>query len=317
MARFLVIDDSIHPRGIDLLRGAGSVDVVPHTTPEGELLAHLSEAEGVLLRRGRMTRRLIEGAPRLKIIARHGVGVDSVDLAALRDRRLLLTTTGDANGVAVAEYTMALLLALARHVPAATADVRDGTWRPASYLGVQLDGRTLGIVGFGQIGRLFCRRALAFGMKVLVSDPFVDQATIQREGGVKATYDQLLSESDFLSFHVRLNGETEGMFGRRQLAQVKPGVRIINTARGGICDEAALVEGLDGDVIAGVALDTFADEPLPAGHPLRRHPKAVLTPHIAGQTEDAMIAMSVNAALSIIDCIEGRMPKFVYHAEAA
>jgi D-3-phosphoglycerate dehydrogenase len=317
MARFLVIDDSIHPRGIDLLRGVGSVDVVPHTIPERELLAHLSEAEGVLLRRGRMTRRLIEGAPHLKIIARHGVGVDSVDLAALRDRKLLLTTTGDANSVAVAEYTMALLLALARHVPAAAADVRDGTWRPASYLGVQLDGRTLGIVGFGQIGRLVCRRALAFGMKVLVSDPFVDQATIEREGGVKAVYGRLLSESDFLSFHVRLNGETEGMFGRNELAQVRPGIRIVNTARGGICDEAALVEGLDSDVIAGVALDTFAEEPLPAGHPLRRHPKAVLTPHIAGQTEDAMIAMSVNAALAIIDCIEGRTPRFVYHAEAA
>jgi D-3-phosphoglycerate dehydrogenase len=317
MARFLVIDDSIHPLGIELLRGMGSVDVVPHTTPEGEMLAHLSEAEGVLLRRGRMTRRLIEGAPRLKIIARHGVGVDSVDLAALRDRKLLLTTTGDANSVAVAEYTMALLLGLARHIPAAAAEVRDGTWRPAGYLGVQLDGRTLGIVGFGQIGRLVCRRALAFGMKVLVADPFVDQAAIQNEGGVKATYEQLLADSDFISFHVRLNGETEGMFGRRQLAQVKPGVRIINTARGGICDEAALAEGLDSGIITGVALDTFADEPLPADHPLRRHPKTVLTPHIAGQTEDAMIAMSVNAARAIIDCIEGRMPKFVYHAEAA
>jgi D-3-phosphoglycerate dehydrogenase len=317
MARFLVIDDSIHPRGIDLLRGVGSVDVVPHTISEEGLLAHLSEAEGVLLRRGRMTRRLIEGAPRLKIIARHGVGVDSVDLAALRDRKLLLTTTGDANSVAVAEYTMALLLASARHIPAAAADVRDGTWRPASYLGIQLDGRTLGIVGFGQIGRLVCRRALAFGMKVLVFDPFVDQAAIEHEGGVKGTYERLLSESDFLSFHVRLNGDTEGMFGRRQLAQVKPGVRIVNTARGGICDEAALVEGLDRDIIAGVALDTFADEPLPADHPLRKHPRAVLTPHIAGQTKDAMIAMSVNAALAIIDCIEGRVPKFVYRAEAA
>jgi phosphoglycerate dehydrogenase-like enzyme len=154
-------------------------------------------------------------------------------------------------------------------------------------------------------------------MRVLVADPLMERAAIEAAGAQKVGYVELLERSDVASFHVRLNEQTRGMFGREQLDVVKIGAQIINTARGGVCDEDALLEGLQSGVIGGVALDAFAQEPLLSDHPLRAHPRAILTPHIAGQTSEAMVAMSVTAAQSIIDCIEGRQPKFVYRASSA
>lgn len=317
MPHFLVIDDSVHPNGIAILRRAGSVEVIPHTVPGDELLAKLSEVDGIFVRRGQLTGRLIDAAPRLKVIARHGVGVDSVDLKAVERRGIVLTITGEANAVAVAEFTMAMALALARGICVASRDLSSGGWNPGKYLGWQLQSRVLGIVGFGLIGRLVCRRAEAFGMRVLVTDPFVERGAVEAAGAQKASYAELLGGSDLLSFHVRLNEQTRGMFGREQLKMVRHGVQIINTARGGVCDEEALLDGLQTGIIGGVALDVFGQEPLPPGHPLRTHPRAIPTPHIAGQTREAMQAMSVAAAQSIVDCIEGREPKFVYRTATA
>lgn len=231
MPHFMVIDDSVHPNGIDILRRAGSVEVIPHTVPGDELLAKLSEVDGILVRRGQLTGRLIDAAPRLKVIARHGVGVDSVDLKAVERRGIVLTITGDANAVAVAEFTMAMALALARGICVASQDLSSGGWNPGNYLGWQLQSRVLGIVGFGLIGRLVCRRAEAFGMRVLVTDPFVERGAVEAAGAQKASYAELLGGSDLLSFHVRLNEQTRGMFGREQLKMVRHGVQIINTAR--------------------------------------------------------------------------------------
>ena len=269
------------------------------------------------MRRGKMTDRIIDAAPRLKVIARHGVGVDSVDIGAVERRGIVLTITGDANAVAVAEFTMAMLLALARQICPASQDLRSGGWNPGNYLGAQLQGRQIGVVGFGQIGKLVCTRADAFGMRVLVADPFVDDRTIEAAGGIKLSYDELVKRSDVLTYHVRLNEQTFGMFGREHLKVVKRGVQIINTARGGVCDEEVVLEGLQSGVIDAIAFDAFTQEPLPTDHPLRSHPRAILTPHIAGQTEEAMVAMSVAAAQSIVDCIEGRPPKSVYRTTAA
>jgi D-3-phosphoglycerate dehydrogenase len=316
VAKFLIIDEDIHPSGPELLRSAGSVEIVPSTLSEEALLARLTDTVGVLMRKGRMTARLIEGAPQLRIIARHGVGVDSVDLAAAARREVIVTITGAANVSAVAEYAMGMLLAVARHIPKASADVQSGIWKPNDYMGVELGGKTLGLVGLGQIGRLVAERARAFGMRILVIDPFADDAAIKELGAARATFEQALPEADFLSFHVRLTDQTRNMFGREQLRRAKRGVRIVNTARGGICDEDVLLEGLETGAIAGIALDTFAQEPLPTDHPLRKHPRAILTPHIAGQSEEAMIAMSTTAAESIIDCIEGRRPRYVYAGAA-
>jgi D-3-phosphoglycerate dehydrogenase / 2-oxoglutarate reductase len=317
MAHFLVIDESVHPSGVEILRRAGTVEVIPHTTDEDKIIQKLPSVDGILVRRGKMTGRIIDAAPRLKVIARHGVGVDSVDIGAVERRGIVLTITGDANTVAVAEFTMAMLLALARKICPASQDLRSGGWSPGNYLGAELQGRQIGVVGFGQIGKLVCKRAEAFGMRVLVADPFVDEETVAAAGGVKLEYDELVRRSDTLTYHVRLNEQTLGMFGREHLKVVKRGVQIINTARGGVCDENAVLEGLQSGVIDAIAFDAFAQEPLPGDHPLRSHPRAILTPHIAGQTGEAMVAMSIAAAQSIVDCIEGRPPKFVYRTGAA
>jgi D-3-phosphoglycerate dehydrogenase / 2-oxoglutarate reductase len=317
LPHFLVIDDSVHPKGIEILRRAGTVEVIPHTTTEDVISAKLPDVDGILVRRGQITARLIDAATRLRVIARHGVGVDSVDLKAVKRRGIVLTITGDANAVAVAEFTMAMALTLARDFPGASHEMRSGGWNPGKYVGVQLQNQALGLVGLGLIGGLVCRRAQAFGMRVLVSDPYVDRVAVEAGGGSKVEYAELLQRSDMVSFHVRLNEQTRGMFGREQLKIVRPGVQIINTARGGVCDEEALLEGLQTGIISGVALDAFAQEPLPPQHPLRAHPRAILTPHIAGQTREAMVAMSVTAAQSIVDCVQGREPKFVYRTAGA
>jgi D-3-phosphoglycerate dehydrogenase len=315
-AKFLVIDQSVHPRGIETLRKAGDVEVVGHSISEDELLPKLKDVDGILVRKGRITARVIDAAPKLKIVARHGVGVDNVDLAAVARRHVVLTTTGNVNSAAVADHTFALILALTRKVGPVAAEMQAGKWNPTGYLGTDLDGKVLGVVGFGLIGRLVARRGLGFGMQVEVVDPLVDAATIRQAGAAKIEYTALLPKVDFLTFHVRLTDETRGMFGFAELARVKRGVRIINTSRGGICDEAALLAGLASGAIAGVGLDVFEREPMASDNPLARHADTVLTPHIGGQTEEAMIAMAVTAAQQIVDCVQGRTPKNIYEVRA-
>lgn len=310
--KFLVIDEDIHPAGIDHLKEAGEVVICPSTTPEDDLLQHLSGVVGILVRKGQITRRLVEGAPDLKIVARHGVGVDSVDLKALAERGILLTITGSANSRAVAEYTFAMMLALTRNVSTAYGDLKKGQWTPNRYIGAEVGGKVMGVVGFGQIGGLVCDFANGFGMQTLVVDPLVPAETIEARGFRKAEYDALLEQVDFLSYHVRLTDQTRGMFGNRELEIVKPGVRIVNTARGGICDEDALLRGLNSGRIAGIALDTFEEEPLPPDSPLLSHPNALLSPHVAGQTGEAVRNMAVTAAESVTDCVAGREPKYLY-----
>ncbi len=316
-AKFLVIDQSVHPRGIETLKQAGEVQVVAHTISEEDLLPKLKDVDGILIRKGKITARVIDAAPRLKIVARHGVGVDNVDLAAVARRRVILTTTGNVNSAAVADHTFALVLALTRKVGPVSAEMHAGKWNPTAYLGTDLEEKVLGVVGFGLIGRLVARRGLGFGMAVHVVDPLVDAATIRAAGMTKVTYSDLLPSVDFLTFHIRLTEETRGMFGLAELARVKRGVRIINTSRGGICDEAALLAGLDSGAIAGVGLDVFEREPMAADNPLAQRDDTVLTPHIAGQTEEAMIAMAVTAAQQIVDCVQGRTPHNIYEIRAA
>lgn len=309
---FLVIDEDIHPAGVDLLRSVGNVTIRSAALPEDEMIKSLPGVFGILVRKGKITERLVAHAPDLRIVARHGVGVDSVDRPALAKRNIVLTITRTANANAVAEFAMAMMLGLSRHVPRASEDVKAGLWTPNNYIGPEIGGKVLGIVGFGQIGRNLTRFARGFGMDVRVADPYVSAETAAAQGVTKVDYDSLLKDVDFLSYHVRLTDETRGIFGDRELEIVKPGVRIINVSRGGICSEAALVKGLDSGRIAGVALDTFEQEPVPVDHPLMAYPNALLSPHVAGQSEEAMRNMSFAAAQSIVDCFKGREPQDVY-----
>lgn len=263
--------------------------------------------DAVLLRSARMDREQIEAAPRLRIIARHGAGYDTVDVAAAREHGVAVTVTADANAVSVAEHAFALILAVVRRVAAADAGVRQGSWDQArrAAVGLELDGKTLGLVGFGRIGQRVARMAAAFDMTVLATDKDSRAAAAARELGVRlAPLPELLLASDVVSLHVPLLPATRGLIDARALAGARPGAVLVNTSRGGLVDEAALVDALGRGLLSGAGLDVFEEEPLPAGSPLLRA-DVTLTPHCGGQTVEAMRRVALQAADSVVACARG------------
>jgi D-3-phosphoglycerate dehydrogenase / 2-oxoglutarate reductase len=262
--------------------------------------------DAVLLRSARMDRARIEAAPRLRIIARHGAGYDTVDLAAARERGVAVTVTADANAVSVAEHTFALVLAVVRRVAASDAAVRQGRWDDArrAATGLELGGKVLGLVGFGRIGRRVARMAAAFDMTVLVTDPAADERSARDLGVRLVELPELLAASDVVSLHVPLLPATRGLIDARALAGARPGSVLVNTSRGGLVDEAALVDALDRGLLSGAGLDVFGEEPLAAGSPLLRA-DITLTPHCGGQTVEAMRRVGLQAADSVVTCARG------------
>jgi phosphoglycerate dehydrogenase-like enzyme len=236
-----------------------------------------------------------------------------VDLAAATERGIVVTTTGSENAAAVAEYTFALLLALVRHVVPADASMRVGQWQRDPLVGMELDGRTLGVIGYGAIGRRVARQALGFGMRVLACDT---KAVTPEPGVTIATFDELLAHSDIVSLHTRLTPDTAHLIDARALSRMKPGAVLVSTARGELVDEAALVAALQGGALRGAALDTYEQEPLAVDSPLRAMANVVLSPHVAGQTEAAVQRVAVAAAQCIIDELSGQRPAYVYNPDA-
>lgn len=280
---------------------------------ESVLIAACSDAQAILARLATVTEAVIDAAPMLRIISRHGVGVDAVDLEAATRRGVVVTTTGAANAAAVAEYTFALLLALLRHVPAADAGMRRSAWDRSPLIGWELDGKTFGILGLGAIGRRVARQALGFGMRVVAHDP---RATEALPGVELACPDAVMARADILSLHMRLDSTTRSLIGARALAAMKPGAVLVNTSRGEIVDEEALCDALKSGRLAGAALDTFASEPLVMGSPLRDMPNVILSPHVAGQTREALVRVGIAAADAILDELSGRQPAHVFNPEA-
>lgn len=262
--------------------------------------------DAVLLRSARMDRAQIEAAPRLRIIARHGAGYDTVDLAAARERGVAVTVTADANAVSVAEHAFALILAVVRRVAAADAGVREGRWDDArrAAVGRELAGKALGVVGFGRIGRRVARMAAAFDMTVLAADPAADERAAHELGVGLVALPELLAASDVISLHVPLLPATRRLIDARALAAVRRGAVLVNTSRGGLVDEAALVDALDRRLLSGAGLDVFDEEPLAAGNPLLRA-DVTLTPHCGGQTVEAMRRVGLQAADSVVACARG------------
>ncbi|MBI2824784.1 MAG: phosphoglycerate dehydrogenase [Planctomycetia bacterium] len=278
----------------------------PVLETETETIATLAEAEAVLAGGDPYTDRVLASLPRLRVIARSGVGYDRVDVAAATNRGVVLTITPTANHEAVAEQTMALLLAAARRIAENDRDVRAGTW--GKPLLAPLRGRTLGIVGLGRIGRSVAVRAAAFGMRLFGCDPIID-AKRARECGVELVdCDSLLADSDFVSLHVPLAPETRGLINRNSLARMKRGSFLINTARGGLVVESDLAEALASGHLAGAGLDVLADEPPRPDCPLLHAPNVVLSPHVAANDPQAIRDMAMCAAQSIIDLYQGRWP---------
>jgi len=307
-------DPTIHPEAIALLERHCRLHALPPYSPEEAYAGACAEASAILARLGVVTRRVIEAAPRLRIVARHGTGVDAVDVAAATEAGVVVTSAGTANAAAVAEYAFALLLALARKVPQADAGMRAGRWVRESQVGLELEGRTLGIIGLGATGTRMARQAQGFGMRVLAWRSRRPQPSLPGVALVEGA--ELLAASDIVSLHLRLSAETEGFLDAAAIARMKPGALLVNTARGELVDERALLRALESGQLGGAALDAFAAEPLPADSPLRRGANLVLSPHVAGQTHAALARVGRAAAEAVLAELAGERPAHVHNPEA-
>jgi D-3-phosphoglycerate dehydrogenase len=302
----VLVADSIAPDGLEILRQEHSVDVKTGLN-ESELVDIIGEYDALVVRSApKVTARIIQAGTRLQVIGRAGVGVDNIDMDAATERGILVVNAPDGNTLAAAEHTIAMMLALARHIPAADRSMREGKWDRKRFMGVQIADKTLGVVGLGRIGSEVARRGRGLGMHVLAYDPYTAGAWAESLGAeVCDGLTDLLARSDFVTVHVPLTPATRGLIGAHELALMKPTARIINCARGGIVDEEALLAALDAGQIAGAALDVFASEP-PTNSALLAHPKVVLTPHLGASTAEAQVAVAVDVAQQVVDVLAGR-----------
>jgi D-3-phosphoglycerate dehydrogenase len=309
----VLLTESIHPDGLDLLRQSADVTVLSSPDPAA-VRAALEDADGVIVRLTRLGAEEITAAPRLRVIGRHGVGVDNVDLVAATRRRIPVVYTPGVNAVSVAEHALALLLAVARHLVAYDRAVRSGRWEARDDLwGIELAGRTAGVVGMGAVGREVALRCRALGMRVLGYDPYVAGMP---EGVERVqTLSDLLAQVDVVTLHVPLTSQTRHLVGRRELALLRPGAVLVNTSRGEVVDEEALAEALAAGWLAGAGLDVFSVEPPPPGHPLLRSPRTVLTPHAASHTAEALRRMAVVVAEQVLAVLAGQRPPHVANPE--
>ena len=315
MTSKILIADKLAPEGADLLRAAG-VDVTVKTGLKGDdLVAALAAHDGVAVRsETQLTRPILEqcmkgsgnGRPRLKALARAGVGVDNIDLDAATSFGIAVMNSASASTITTAEHAFALMIALARNIAPAHMTMAAGGWDRTKFTGAQLHGKTLGVVGFGRIGQTLARRALAFGMSVIAYDPLINAGSAL-EGNVRllGSFDELLPLADVISFHVPKTEATANMLSRERLGQLKKGALIVNAARGGIIDEAALIDSINAGHCGGAAIDVFDPEPLAKDSPLRNHPKILLTPHLGASTVEAQEAVAVDACKALLTFLRG------------
>lgn len=294
---------------VEWLTRAG-VEVVPSPVDrplqEDELVGLLGEVDGVVAGVDRIGRRALSaGRPRLRVVARNGIGVDTVDVAAATELGVVVTNAPSVNADSVADFTFALLLALVRKVPEADRAVREGRW--PRLVGMELRDKCLGVVGFGRIGQRVAERARGFGMRTVAYDPAPDFATAERLGVRLATFREVLAEADILTLHLPLTPETHHLLGEEELRCMKRGSFLVNTARGGVVDEAALARALEEGRIAGVACDVFEEEP-PRTSPLLRAPNVLLSPHMASHTREAIARASRVAAENVLAVLRGSRP---------
>ncbi len=305
----VVVAEPFSETGLAVLRERGIEIVSCIGKSRRELCDALAEADGLVVRsETKVDRELLAAGPRLTVVARAGVGVDTIDVVAATEAGIVVLNTPGANTLAAAELTIALMLALVRRIPAAAASARAGEWDRRRFLGSELSGKTLGLVGLGRIGGAVATRAAAFGMRLVGWDPYLSPARAESLGVAALALEALLAESDVVSLHVPLNAQTSGMIDAAKLALMKPSAYLINSSRGGAVDEAALLEALDTGRIAGAALDVFAEEPPPrdgAGARLLRHPKVVATPHLGGSTREAAERIAVELARDLASVLFG------------
>jgi D-3-phosphoglycerate dehydrogenase len=304
----ILIADPLEESGLAILRAAGAEVVVLAAADRPRLAELMPEFDALVVRSAtKVTRALIGAGKRLRVIGRAGIGVDNVDVEAATERGVLVVNAPTANTLSAVEHTFALLLALARNVPAADASMKRGEWDRKSFVGVELQGKTLGVIGFGRIGQRVAARARGFEMKVVAFDPLLDPAAARKLGIDIATLPDLLAAADVVTLHTPLTKETRNLLGAAEIARLKPGALLINCGRGGTLDEAAVLAALESGRLAGAALDVFEQEPTPR-HELVRHPRVVATPHIGAQTREAQERIAVETASTLLAALEGAMP---------
>ena len=309
----VLVAESIAPEGIEALQARHDVDV--RTGLAAEALREIVGGYDALIVRSQVAAdaALIAAAPRLQVIGRAGVGVDNVDLDAATRAGITVVNAPTGNTIAAAEHTIALLLALARRVPAADASIRRGEWTRGPLQGVQLRGRTLGIIGLGKIGMAVAERARGLGMTLLGSDPYVTAEQAALRGVELVSIDALLERSDAVTVHVPLTRATTALIDAKAITRMKPGAFVLNVARGGIVDEAALATALREGRLGGAGIDVFETEP-PTGSPLLEAPNTVLTPHLGASTAEAQIAVAEEIAEQVLDVLDGRPARYAVNA---
>jgi D-3-phosphoglycerate dehydrogenase len=296
----IVVAEPMAPAGVEMLQAQPGWDVVV-SSPK-EYMNHLADCDALFVRSAvKVTKDVLAKAPKLRVIGRAGVGVDNVDLDAASAAGVVVMNTPGGNAVSVAEHTLALMLALARAVPQASASTKSGKWEKKKFLGNELRGKTLGIIGLGSIGREVVKRATAFEMQIVAYDPYVSSQAAAGMGVQLVSLDSLLGASDYVSLHVAVTPETTKILGKDAFAKMKNGVRVINCARGELVDEEALAEAIASGKVAGAGLDVFDPEPPAAGNPLLASEALVATPHIGGSTEEAQEIVGIRIVEQVID----------------
>jgi D-3-phosphoglycerate dehydrogenase len=318
MTYHVLIPDQVHPSALDVLKSAPEIAfTAPGQMTRADLLAAVPDADALIIRSAsKVDADVLNAAAKLRLIARAGVGVDNVDVPTATARGVVVMNTPDGNTISTAEHTFGLMLALARHIPQSHASMREGKWDRKSYMGVELRGKTLGIVGFGRIGRAVAKRALAFEMTVVASDPYISAEYAASVGVELVPLADLLRRSDFITLHTLLTDDTRDLLNRETLATCKKGVRIIDAARGALVNEADLAEAIKSGHVAGAALDVYAQEPPQPDNPLIGLPGVIHTPHLAASTEDAQIVVAVEAAQLIVAALTQGEYRNVVNPEA-
>ncbi|MCV0403181.1 MAG: phosphoglycerate dehydrogenase [Chloroflexi bacterium] len=319
MARILVVEPVSQP-GIDILAAAHETEVRTGLQRD-ELLHCMSHGDGwdalIVRSQTRVDAELLKAAaPRLSVVGVASVGIDRIDVEAATRAGVMIVNAPTGNTIAAAEHTMAMMLALVRHIPEADASIRRGEWERTRLTGTELRGKTLGIVGLGKIGKAVARRAIGFEMRVIASDPYLTDEQVSEAGARLVGLPELLLRSDVLTVHTPLSAQTSGLLGRAQLEATKPGAYVLNVARGGIVDEAALADVLRSGHIAGAAVDVYSAEPMVADNPLIGAPNLILTPHLGASTTEAQDRVGTEMAEQVLMALSGVTPPHAVNAPA-
>ena len=305
MVKKVLALDSVSGEGIVCLDGCSQIDFKPSMKPE-ELAEIIGDYEAVIVRsQTTVTDKVIEAGKKLMVIGRAGVGIDNINVAAATQCGIVVVNSPTGNTTSAAEHTIGLMLALARHIPQGNESLKAGRWDRKKFTGIEVRGKTLGVIGLGNIGSEVARRARGMDMKILGFDPFLSSDRAKQLQITIASFEQLIKESDFITLHVPLNDKTKSLIGEKEIAMMKPTARIINVARGGIIDEELLAQAVEEKKIAGAAVDVFTKEPITES-PLFKVDGIIVTPHLGASTEDAQVAAARDVAEQIVDVLDGR-----------